>query len=67
MNKLTQSELRMQILAGIITEGQYKEENDTNSLIMGLRNELDEIREKYQGKLTRNTIRDEFREQMDKI
>jgi hypothetical protein len=64
---MTQEQLRMQMLAGIITENQYKEENDTNSLIMGLRNELDEIREKYQGKLTRNTIRDEFREQMDKI
>jgi hypothetical protein len=64
---MTKEQLRMQMLAGIITEGQYKEENDTNSLIMGLKNELDEIRERYQGKLTRNTIRDEFREQMDKI
>ena len=35
-------------------------ENDTNSLIVKLRSELDEIRKKYEGKLTRNTIKDEF-------
>jgi hypothetical protein len=31
MNKLTQSELRMQMLAGIITEGQYKEKLEESS------------------------------------
>jgi hypothetical protein len=42
-------------------------EKDTKSLIVELRNELNAIREKYQGKLTRNTIRDEFKEQTDKV
>ena len=42
-------------------------ENDTNSLIVKLRSELDEIRKKYEGKLTRNTIKDEFGEQIGKI
>ena len=42
-------------------------ESDTNSLILKLRSELDEIRKKYQGKLTRNTIKDEFEEQIGKV
>lgn len=43
------------------------DENDTNSLIMKLRSELDEIREKYKGILNRNTIKDEFEEQIGKV
>jgi hypothetical protein len=48
-----------------------KEEIENNlsstQLIEKLRSELDQIREKYRGKLTRNTIRDEFNDQIGKI
>jgi hypothetical protein len=43
------------------------EDKDTNSLIKKLRQDLDKIRKEYEGKLTRNTIRDEFEEQIGKI
>jgi YesN/AraC family two-component response regulator len=43
------------------------EDKDTNSLIKKLRQDLDKIRKEYEGKLTRNTIKDEFKEQIGKI
>ena len=43
------------------------DDKDTNSLIEKLRQDLDKIRKKYEGKLTRNTIKDEFEEQIGKI
>lgn len=43
------------------------DENDTNSLIIKLRSELDEVRKRYEGRLTRNTIKDEFEEQIGKV
>jgi hypothetical protein len=52
MNKLTQSELRMQMLAGIITEGEYKEkiEEEIGDITMTgmklIRNLTPEIEEK---------------------
>jgi succinate dehydrogenase/fumarate reductase flavoprotein subunit len=44
-----------------------KEAKDINSLIKKLRQDLDKIRKEYEGKLTRNTIKDEFKEQIGKI
>lgn len=46
---------------------EYVINDNTNSLIMKLRSELDEIRKKYKGKLTRNTIKDEFKAQIGKV
>jgi hypothetical protein len=40
---------------------------NSDQLIEKLRIELDKIREKYSGKLTRNTIKDEFNHQIGKI
>ena len=40
---------------------------NSDQLIKKLRIELDRIREKYNGKLTRNTIKDEFNYQIGKI
>jgi hypothetical protein len=40
---------------------------NSDQLIKKLRIELDGIREKYNGKLTRNTIKDEFNYQIGKI
>ena len=40
---------------------------NSDQLIEKLRIELDEIRKKYSGKLTRNTIKDEFNYQIGKI
>jgi hypothetical protein len=48
-----------------------KEEIENNlsstQLIEKLRSELDQIREKYRGKLTRNTIRREFNNYIVKV
>jgi len=57
---------KLHTFEGFLNEARLNEK-DTKSLIVELRNELNAIREKYQGKLTRNTIRDEFKEQTDKV
>ena len=41
--------------------------SNSDQLIKNLRVDLTKIREKYKGKLTRNTIRDEFNSQIGKI
>jgi hypothetical protein len=58
-------ELEKFSLSGVISS--INEDKDTNSLIKKLRQDLDKIRKEYEGKLTRNTIRDEFEEQIGKI
>lgn len=40
---------------------------NSDQLIKNLRVDLTKIREKYKGKLTRNTIKDEFNSQIGKI
>jgi hypothetical protein len=72
--------IRMNQLDGIITEGQTKKmmeildgetssssQKSINLLIKNLNSDLDKIREKYIGKLTRNTIKDAFNNQIGKV
>jgi hypothetical protein len=65
-NELNESIKQFQKLAGIIKE-EITNQLNSDQLIEKLRIELDGIREKYNGKLTRNTIKDEFNYQIGKI
>jgi hypothetical protein len=79
-DELEEGFIRMNQLAGVITEGQAKKmmeildgetssssQKSINLLIKNLNSDLDKIREKYIGKLTRNTIKDAFNNQIGKV